>query len=62
MCSETKDAKRLKRIYPETQNLNAVINDPRIMGVIKENGGKMFLDEKNWQLALEDLFESFKNY
>ena len=32
------------------------------MGVIKENGGKMFLDEKNWQLALEDLFESFKNY
>jgi COP9 signalosome complex subunit 2 len=48
MCSLTKDTKRLKRIYPETNNLNAVINDPRIMGIIKENGGKMFLDEKNW--------------
>jgi hypothetical protein len=27
-------------------NLTAVINDPRVMGIIKECGGKMYLSEK----------------
>jgi COP9 signalosome complex subunit 2 len=43
-------------------NLNSVINDPRVLGIIKECGGKMFMSEKKWDKALEELFESFKNY
>jgi len=43
-------------------NLTAVINDPRVMGIIKECGGKMYLSEKKWDLALEELFECFKFY
>jgi COP9 signalosome complex subunit 2 len=62
MCTETKNNKRLKRIYPKTTNLNSVISDPRVMGIIKECGGKMFMAEKRWDKALEELFESFKNF
>jgi COP9 signalosome complex subunit 2 len=32
------------------------------MGIVKECGGKMFMAEKNWEKALEELFESFKNF
>lgn len=62
MCTKTKDKKRLKRIYARTENLNSVINDPRVIGIIRECGGKMYMSEKKWDLALDELFESFKNY
>ena len=52
----------MKSVYPQTLNLNSVINDPRVLGIIKECGGKMFMSEKKWDKALEELFESFKNY
>ena len=62
MCDQIGDKKRLKRIYPQTMNLNAVINDPRVMGIIKECGGKMYMSEKKWNKALDELFECFKFY
>jgi COP9 signalosome complex subunit 2 len=62
MCTATKNTKRLKIVYPQTTNLNAVINDPRVIGIIKECGGKMYMSEKKWSKALEEMFESFKNY
>lgn len=62
MCDLMEDKKRMKRIYPQTMNLNAVINDPRVMGIIKECGGKMYMSEKKWDRALEELFECFKYY
>jgi COP9 signalosome complex subunit 2 len=43
-------------------NLTAVINDPRVMGIIKECGGKMYMSEKKWDKALDELFECFKYY
>ena len=62
MCTATKNSKRMKTVYPQTTNLYAVINDPRVIGIIKECGGKMYMSEKKWEKALEELFESFKNY
>jgi len=52
----------MKAVYPQTTNLNSVINDPRVIGIIKECGGKMYMSEKKWGKALEEMFESFKNY
>ena len=43
-------------------NLKAVISDPRVMGIIKECGGKMYMAEKRWAQALEELYESFQYY
>jgi len=62
MCQVTKDKKRMNRVYPLTTQLNAVISDPKVMGVIKECGGKMFMDDKKWDLALEELNDAFKFY
>jgi COP9 signalosome complex subunit 2 len=62
MCTAMKNSQRMKLVYPQTLNLNSVINDPRVLGIIKECGGKMFMSEKKWDKALEELFESFKNY
>lgn len=62
MCDQIKDKKRMARVYPQTMNLDAVISDPRVMGIIKECGGKLYMSEKKWELALEEMFDCFKFY
>lgn len=62
MCSAAKNNPRMKAVYLETLKLNAVINDPRVVAIIKETGGKIFMSEKRWDKALDEMFESFKNY
>lgn len=42
-CSLTDNVLRMKAVYPKTLNLNSAISDPRIMGVIREEGGKMYM-------------------
>ncbi|KAG6878321.1 hypothetical protein C0993_008918 [Termitomyces sp. T159_Od127] len=62
MYNETKNFKKLKEIYNATNDVRSAIPHPRIMGVIKECGGKMWMGERQWRRASEDFFESFRNY
>ncbi|KAF8665477.1 hypothetical protein AX16_000495 [Volvariella volvacea WC 439] len=62
MYNETKQVKKLKEIYNATNDVRSAIPHPRIMGVIKECGGKMWMGERQWNRASEDFFESFRNY
>jgi COP9 signalosome complex subunit 2 len=62
MYNETKNHKKLKEIYNASNSVRSAIPHPRIMGVIKECGGKMWMGERNWARASEDFFESFRNY
>lgn len=62
LCAETNDSKRMRDIYPKTEKLSTVINDPRVSGVIKEHGGKLYMKEKQWKKACDELFEAFKCY
>lgn len=62
MYNETRNFKKLKEIYNATNNVRSAIPHPRIMGVIKECGGKMWMGERLWNRASEDFFESFRNY
>ncbi|ORY82036.1 PCI domain-domain-containing protein [Protomyces lactucae-debilis] len=62
MYTETKNTKRLKEIYQRTLRIKSSITHPRILGIIRECGGKMHMHEKNWVAAQEDFFESFRNY
>ncbi|KAI0785294.1 PCI domain-containing protein [Irpex lacteus] len=62
MYNETKNFKKLKEIYNASNSIRSAIPHPRIMGVIKECGGKMWMGERNWNRASEDFFESFRNY
>jgi COP9 signalosome complex subunit 2 len=38
------------------------MNDSRVTAIIKEAGGKIYMNEKKWAQALDELFESFKSY
>ncbi|KAL7752518.1 COP9 signalosome complex subunit 2 [Sorochytrium milnesiophthora] len=62
MYTETKNNKKLKELYQQCLHIKSAIPHPRIMGVIRECGGKMHMGEKNWNEAQTDFFESFKNY
>ncbi|KIS02210.1 COP9 signalosome complex subunit 2 [Cryptococcus deuterogattii 2001/935-1] len=62
MYSDLKETRKLKAIYNAAVQVRNAIPHPRIMGVIKECGGKMWMQEKAWDKASEDLFESFRQY
>jgi len=62
MYTETKNNKKLKSVYQQCLRVKSAIPHPRIMGVIRECGGKMHMSEKTWDQAQTDFFESFKNY
>ena len=36
-----------------------MIEDPRVVGVIKECGGKMYMSEKKWEEALKQFWDGF---
>ncbi|KAA6423642.1 hypothetical protein WJX79_007481 [Trebouxia sp. C0005] len=62
MYTEQKDTKRLKQLYQKALTVKSAIPHPRIMGIIRECGGKMHMHERIWSEAATDFFEAFKNY
>lgn len=62
MLAETKNNKQLKALYRRALKVKSAVPHPRIMGIIRECGGKMHMSEENWNEAQSDFFESFRNY
>ncbi|CAM9831385.1 unnamed protein product, partial [Phaeothamnion confervicola] len=62
LCSVTKNSALMKQVYPKIMRLNAAVEDPRIMGVIREQGGKMYMGMENWDAAYNEFYEGFRNY
>ncbi|KAI9822209.1 MAG: hypothetical protein M1826_000518 [Phylliscum demangeonii] len=62
MYSDQKNNKRLKSLYQRALKLRSAVPHPKVMGVIRECGGKMHMSEGNWPEAQSDFFESFRNY
>jgi COP9 signalosome complex subunit 2 len=62
MYAETRNNKRLKALYQRALTVRSAVPHPKIMGIIRECGGKMHMSEENWKEAKSDFFESFKNY
>ncbi|KAK0392928.1 hypothetical protein NLU13_2422 [Sarocladium strictum] len=62
MLAETKNNKLLKALYQRALKVKSAVPHPRIMGIIRECGGKMHMSEENWKEAQGDFFESFRNY
>ncbi|KAI9670719.1 MAG: hypothetical protein M1817_003829 [Caeruleum heppii] len=60
MYAETRNNKRLKLLYQKALKVRSAVPHPRVMGIIRECGGKMHM--KNWKEAQSDFFESFRNY
>lgn len=62
MYAETKNNKQLKALYQRALKVRSAVPHPKIMGIIRECGGKMHMSEENWKDAQSDFFESFRNY
>ncbi|BGO90593.1 hypothetical protein NBRC10512_002639 [Rhodotorula toruloides] len=62
MYGEMKNNKKLREIYEKSLRVRSAIPHPRIQGVIRECGGKMYMSEKDWTKAQVDFFEAFKAY
>ncbi|KAI0393029.1 putative COP9 signalosome subunit 2 [Xylariaceae sp. FL0594] len=62
MCAETRNNKQLKVLYQKALRVRSAVPHPKIMGIIRECGGKMHMSEENWKDAQSDFFESFRNY
>jgi COP9 signalosome complex subunit 2 len=62
MHTEMKNTKKLEMVYNQCLGVKSGIPHPRIMGIIRECGGKMYMAQKEWSLAQTDFFEAFKNY
>lgn len=62
MHTEQGNSKRLKEIYTHALTVKSAIPHPRIMGVIRECGGKMHARERQWMDAATAFFEAFKSY
>jgi hypothetical protein len=38
------------------------VEDPRTMGQIREEGGKMYMSLGQWETAYNEFYEGFRNY
>ncbi|EWM26019.1 cop9 signalosome complex subunit 2 [Nannochloropsis gaditana] len=61
-CTHTCDMARMKEILPRTLKLNAAVSDPRIMGIIREEGGKLHMRQCQWSDAYSEFNEGFRAY
>ena len=62
MYTEMKDNVNLKSLYERALRIKSAIPHPRIIGLIRECGGKMHMSEHKWEAAYTDFFEAFKRY
>lgn len=62
MYANTRNNKKLKVLYQKALKVRSAVPHPKIMGIIRECGGKMHMSEENWKEAQSDFFESFRNY
>jgi COP9 signalosome complex subunit 2 len=62
LCTETRNTKRLRGLYARCLEVKSAIPHPRIMGIIRECGGKMHIGERAFHDAEKDFFEAFKSY
>ena len=50
------------QVYNQARAIRSAIPHPRIMGIIRESGGKMHMRERAWEAAHTDFFEAFKAF
>jgi len=62
MYTAQRNSKKLAHLYTQALQIQSAIPHPRIMGVIRECGGKMHMAQREWEKARTDFFEAFKNY
>jgi hypothetical protein len=63
LCTLRKETERLKTLYRKCmEQIESGIPSPKIVGVIRECGGKMYMHESKWGDAYKDFHEAFSSY
>lgn len=63
ICTQRKETERLKTLYKKCmEQIESGIPSPKIVGVIRECGGKMYMNESKWANAYKDFHEAFSSY
>ncbi|CAH0473114.1 unnamed protein product [Peronospora belbahrii] len=62
MYTAQKDNKKLVSIYEKALRIKSGVAHPKIIGVIHECGGKMYMMQREWDKARSDFFSGFKSY
>jgi COP9 signalosome complex subunit 2 len=53
----TRNNKKLKQLYYKALGIKSAIPHPKIMGIVRECGGKMHMHDQLWSEAATDFFE-----
>ncbi|KAJ2788761.1 hypothetical protein H4R21_006925, partial [Coemansia helicoidea] len=56
------NARQLKEVFVQCDAIRSAVPHPRIMGYIRECGGKIHMGERSWAKAQACFFDAFKNY
>ena len=62
MRTELRQAKALKGLYQRALRVKGAIPHPKVLGVIRECGGKMHMGARAWGAAATDFFEAFRSF
>jgi COP9 signalosome complex subunit 2 len=55
-----RDTRRLKELYHKALRIKSGIPHPRTMAVLQECGGKMYMEERDFDRAIEAFFQVMK--
>ncbi|CCG25927.1 hypothetical protein CORT_0C05530 [Candida orthopsilosis Co 90-125] len=56
------DIPKLTNLYKQSSKFTTAVTHPKILGVIKECGARVQFFRENYEKALAEFYESFKNY
>lgn len=62
MRTELRQTKMLKDLYRRALRVQGAIPHPKVLGVIRECGGKMHMGARAWEAAATDFFEAFRSF
>jgi COP9 signalosome complex subunit 2 len=62
LFTERYDPVKIRSVYQAAMNIKSAIPPPRVLGVIRESGGKMFMRQSMWKEAHECFLQAFRSF
>jgi len=62
LFTERYDPVKIRGVYQAAMNIKSAIPPPRVLGIIRESGGKMFMRQSMWKEAHECFLQAFRSF
>lgn len=60
--TEQYDPVKIRRVYQAAMSIKSAIPPPRVLGIIRESGGKMYMRQSMWAEAHECFLQAFRSF